>query len=200
MKSGAWGAWSRIAFALLALLLPASAWAAPGGYSYYEIGDRSAKTPAPTAPALMLVGGGDWDYRAFRWFAERAGHGHIVVLRASGEGEAGEEIFNQVGGVASVQTLVFRSRVAASDARVLDILARADGIFIAGGDQANYVRFWKEPPSPVRSTPMSARGARSAAPAPASRSWAAPPMARWTAAASTARKRSPTPPAPPSRW
>lgn len=146
MKSGAWGAWSRIAFALLALLLPASAWAAPGGYSYYEIGDRSAKTPAATAPALMLVGGGDWDYRAFRWFAERAGHGHIVVLRASGEGEAGEEIFNQVGGVASVQTLVFRSRVAASDARVLDILARADGIFIAGGDQANYVRFWKGTP------------------------------------------------------
>jgi len=30
--------------------------------------------------------------------------------------------------------------------RVLAILGRADGIFIGGGDQANYVRFWKGTP------------------------------------------------------
>jgi cyanophycinase len=135
----------RMAVMLAASLgFSGSAPAAPSsGYSYYEIGDVAAPTPARTAGALMLVGGGDWDYVAFRWFAERAGHGHIVVLRASGEDQANEEIYRQVGGVLSVQTLVFHDRLAASDPRVRAIIARADGIFIAGGDQSNYVRYWK---------------------------------------------------------
>ncbi len=137
----------RLALAALALLAPAAAPAKPGAsYSYYEIGDLKASRSGTTAPALMLVGGGDWDYSAFRWFAERAGHGHIVVLRASGEGQAGEEIYSQVGGVASVRTIVFHSRAASTDPRVLAIIAKADGIFLAGGDQANYVRYWKGTP------------------------------------------------------
>ncbi|HWU96390.1 MAG TPA: peptidase T, partial [Sphingomonas sp.] len=137
----------RLLLATLIVFAPAAASARPGpAYSYYEIGNLAAARSGPTAPALMLVGGGDWDYRAFRWFAERAGHGHIVVLRASGEGQAGEEIYNQVGGVASVRTIVFHSRAASTDPRVLGILAKADGIFLAGGDQANYVRYWKGTP------------------------------------------------------
>jgi cyanophycinase len=138
--------WS-VVLAVLFLSAPSALAAKPlATYSYYEIGDLRAAHSGPTAPSLMLVGGGDWDYGAFRWFAERAGHGHIVVLRASGEGQAGEEIYKQVGGVASVQTIVFHSRAASIDRRVLDILAHADGIFIAGGDQANYVRYWKGTP------------------------------------------------------
>jgi cyanophycinase len=137
----------RVLLAALFALTPALASARPGdGYDYYQIGDLAAKRSGPTAPALMLVGGGEWDYSAFRWFADRAGHGHIVVLRASGEGQAGEEIYNKVGGVASVQTLVFHSRAASTDPHVLALLAKADGIFIAGGDQANYVRYWKDTP------------------------------------------------------
>ncbi|AQR74215.1 peptidase [Sphingomonas sp. LM7] len=132
-------------FLALLLALPGHA-QAPVGYAYYEVGDVAAKTPKPTAQALMLMGGGEWDLGAFRWFAERAGNGHIVVLRASGAGDAGEEIFRDVGGVLSVQTIVFSDRAAASDPRVLDVLARADGIFLAGGDQANYVRYWKDTP------------------------------------------------------
>lgn len=135
----------RMALALIALASPAAA-APSAGYSYYEIGDVAAATPGQRSPALLLVGGGEWDIGAFRWFAERAGHGHIVVLRASGAGEAGETIYRQVGGVASVQTIVFQDRAAASDPRVLGILEHADGIFIAGGDQSNYVRFWKDTP------------------------------------------------------
>ena len=52
------------------------------GYRYYEIGDVAAKAPQPTRQGLMLVGGGDWPYDAFRWLIERAGHGRIVILRA----------------------------------------------------------------------------------------------------------------------
>lgn len=120
--------------------------ASPAGYTYFEVGDVAAPTPGSTEVGLMLMGGGDWDYRAFRWFLAKAGHGHIVILRASGDGEAGEEIYRDIGGAASVQTLIFDDRKASSDPRVLAILERADGVFLAGGDQANYVRFWKGTP------------------------------------------------------
>ena len=102
--------------------------------------------PGDTEPAMLLLGGGQWPRQAFAWLAGKAGHGHFVILRASGSDDLQHELYTDVGGVASVQTLVFHSRAAASDPAVLDIVRRADGIFIAGGDQANYVRFWQGTP------------------------------------------------------
>lgn len=133
-----------------AALMPIAAAAAPAlpsaGYNYYSIGNTAGTLRARTSPGLMLVGGGDWNREAFRWFVEKAGSGHIVILRASGAADAGEEMFRDIGGVASVETLVFSDRKASSDPRVLSIIAHADGIFIAGGDQARYVRYWKDTP------------------------------------------------------
>ena len=137
--------------ALLACaLLPPSAIAAdapkPGAYEYFQIGDIRAATPEPTHGGLMLMGGGTEVDAAFAWLVAQAGHGHIVILRASGDDELQKYIYNDVGNVRSVQTLIFHDRAQASDPRVLDIVRRADGIFIAGGDQANYVHFWKGTP------------------------------------------------------
>ncbi len=116
------------------------------GYEYYRIGDPSAARPGATEAALMLMGGGQWPHKAFAWLAARGGHGHFLILRASGDDDLQRELYTEVGGVTSVQTLVFHSRAAASDPAVLDIVRQADGIFIAGGDQSNYVRFWKGTP------------------------------------------------------
>jgi len=116
------------------------------GYHYYEVGDLDAPRPAATQPGLMLVGGGDWPYDAFRWMIGKAGHGRIVILRASGSNEAQDEFFKEIGGITAAQTLVFENRQAASDPRVLEIVREADGIFIAGGDQSNYVNYWKGTP------------------------------------------------------
>lgn len=116
------------------------------GYEYYHVGDLESARPGKTAPALMLMGGGSSVDPAFRWLAAKAGHGHLVILRASGADELQEDLYRRIGGLASVQTLVFHDRAAASDPAVLDIVRHADGIFIAGGDQANYVRFWKGTP------------------------------------------------------
>jgi len=135
--------------ALAGLLFTAAAPAAEAerdGYSYYTIGDLAKPRPEPVQPGLMLVGGGDWPYDAFRWFVARAGHGRIVILRASGNVEAQNEFFHDVGGITAAQTLVFSDRRAASDAEVLRIVREADGLFLAGGDQSNYVRFWKGTP------------------------------------------------------
>ena len=138
----------------LALLACTAAWAqAPAdagdnnaGYEYFAVGDAAAKTPGKTSPGLLLMGGGREIEAAFQWFVAQAGHGHIVILRASGDDELQNWIYRDVGGVASVQTLIFHARAPASDPRVLAMVEHADGIFIAGGDQANYVRFWKGTP------------------------------------------------------
>lgn len=116
------------------------------GYLYYEIGNLEAPRPAATQPGLMLVGGGEWPYEAFRWMIQKAGHGRIVILRASGTTEAQDEFFKDIGGITAAQTLVFEDRGAASDPEVLEIVRNADGLFIAGGDQSNYVRYWKGTP------------------------------------------------------
>ena len=136
-----------VLFASLLGLIGTHAAAEPrDGYRYYEIGDVAAKAPGKTQAGLMLVGGGEWPYDAFRWMIERAGNGRIVILRASDSAENQAEFFNNLGGVTGAQTIVFEDRKAASDPAVLDIVRKADGIFLAGGDQSNYVRYWKGTP------------------------------------------------------
>ena len=141
-----WQSW----FGLAALI---AAWAAspalassPNGFNYYEVGDTTAPTPDKTSTGLMLVGGNGHPNEAFRWFVTQAGHGHIVVLRASGAEDIGQDIFHDIGGVLSVQTIVFDDLKAANDPAVIAILRHADGVFIAGGDQSNYIRYWKGTP------------------------------------------------------
>jgi L-asparaginase / beta-aspartyl-peptidase len=132
--------------ALLALLLLAAGTARAASYDYYSAGDVTAARPGATSGAMLLLGGGDWPVSAFRWFVERMGHGHLVILSASTGEELQREFLDQVGGAVSVQTIVFHSRAAASDPKVLEIVRRADGVFIGGGDQANYVRRFRGTP------------------------------------------------------
>lgn len=139
-------AYTWVACTAYAATSAAPATAARNGYDYYQIGNLQAPRPAPTEAALMLKGGGEWNHDAFAWLVAKAGHGHFVVLRASYADDIQNSLYHEIGGVASVQTLVFHSRAAASDPAVLDIIRHADGIFIAGGDQANYVRFWRGTP------------------------------------------------------
>ncbi len=115
-------------------------------YKHFIIGDRDAPTPGPVSPGLLLMGGGDRNFDVMRWFMQKAGNGHLVVLRASQGNEVGEEFYKEVGGILSVETFVFNNRTPSTDPKILASLAKADGIFIAGGDQARYVRYWKGTP------------------------------------------------------
>lgn len=124
----------------------APAWQGGPGYRTYVIGDEAAPRPQPTSGGLLLAGGGDWNLDAFRWFTAHAGHGHIVVLRASGATDDQEDFYNRVGGVTSVRTFVFKSRRGAYDTRLLAAVRAADGVYISGGDQAKYVRMWRGTP------------------------------------------------------
>ena len=122
------------AVAMAALLLgvasagaatPAGPDAVGSGYEYYRIGDVNAPTPGKTGPLLGLFGGGDWPIDAFRIFVKQSGGGHIVVLRARGGRELQDEIYNDVGGVVSVETLVIHNEDAGEDPKLLEIIARA---------------------------------------------------------------------------
>ena len=46
----------------------------------------------------------------------------------------------------SVATLILADREAAEDPAVAEIIRKAEVVFIAGGDQANYLRGWKGTP------------------------------------------------------
>ena len=99
------------------------------------------------------MGGGGFVDAAYRFLANLGGHGHVLVLRAVSDdsydpeaGNYGVLFKDKWGPVRSAETIVFHAREAAFDPRVLAALRRADGIFLAGGDQGNYIRYWKGTP------------------------------------------------------
>jgi cyanophycinase len=93
----------------------------------------------------MLEGGADDDEQALRWFLDRAGRGDIVVLRAT-QDEGYDAWIRTLAPVRSFQTLQLVDAVAADDPFVVRSIERADGLFIAGGDQFDYVRVWTGTP------------------------------------------------------
>jgi beta-aspartyl-peptidase (threonine type) len=99
------------------------------------------------------MGGGGYVDAAYAAIASHAGGGHILILRAvdtdkfnPAGGEYGTLFATRWGPVTSAETVVFHNREASFDPRVLAALQRADGIFLAGGDQSNYIRYWKGTP------------------------------------------------------
>lgn len=131
-----------VSLLLAAVVSPAMA----RDYRRFIIGNPEAPTPGQVSPGLLLMGGGDRNFDALRWFLKKSGNGHLVVLRASQGNEVAEEFYRDVGGIASVETFVFSGPGSSNDPKILASLAKADGIFIAGGDQARYVRYWKGTP------------------------------------------------------
>lgn len=128
------------------LSLSGAAQARARALEVYLEGDLKGAAPATVSGGLLLMGGGDHNLEAMRWFIAKAGHGHIVILRASQHGEASTEFYRELGGVLSAETFVTHSRSASYDKHLLNSLSKADGVFIAGGDQARYVRRWRGTP------------------------------------------------------
>jgi len=124
-----------------------------GNFDYFVAGDPGLPRARHTEYGLALMGGGGAVDAAYRFIASHAGGGHIVILRAvaddsfdPGDGDYGESFIGKWGPAVSAETIVFHSRKAAFDARVIASLRNADGIFLAGGDQGNYIRYWKGTP------------------------------------------------------
>lgn len=129
----------------LCLTLAAAATAQAGpGYEHYVTGNAE-DVMTPTRGLVVLQGGGDDVDENYVRMGELGGGGDFVVLRASGADEYNAYIY-ELCGCDSVETLVFSGREAASDPFVIETIENAEALFIAGGDQSRYVRFWQGTP------------------------------------------------------
>jgi cyanophycinase len=115
----------------------------PKTYEYYLTGNTADVKPA-TRPGFVLMGGGKDVDAAFRWMLGKAGGGDVVVLRASGSDGYNKYIHDM--GADSVESIVVKTPEAARDAFVLERIRHAEALWIAGGDQWNYVRVWGASP------------------------------------------------------
>lgn len=133
-------------FVAALLGLGGAAQAAKASYDYHLTGNGGDVTlPAPRTASTVMMGGGPDVDDAFRWMATKAGGGDFIVLRVTGADGYNAYIYD-MGLVDSVETLVLKNREAAFDPFVIDKIDRAEAIFIAGGDQADYIRNWKGTP------------------------------------------------------
>jgi len=93
---------------------------------------------------ICLMGGASESDEAMIWFLEKADGGDILVLRASGSDGYNNYFYSQLGvTVNSVETLVIHNAEGAIDPYVLQKVAQAEAIWIAGGNQWNYVNYFK---------------------------------------------------------
>ncbi|MEJ7606830.1 MAG: cyanophycinase [Bryobacteraceae bacterium] len=128
----------RLLLYLAASLLTAQT---PSLYDYFPTGNPADCKPRTQAGLLLSGGGGDVD-QAFQWFLRKAGGGDIVVLRASGA-DGYNKYLPSIAAVDSVESFVVKSRAASFEKFLLRKVRQAEGIFVAGGDQWNYISMWK---------------------------------------------------------
>ena len=113
-------------------------------FTSFFIGD-TADVDIDSHFGILLAGGATDNDNAMTWFLNRANGGDVLVIRASGADGYNEYLFSDLGvEVNSVETIRFESAAASEDPYVLQQIANAEAIFIAGGDQWNYISYWKD--------------------------------------------------------
>lgn len=112
-------------------------------YTSYLVGDTSNVTKT-TEYRICLLGGATEDDNAMKWFLNGSGGGDIVVIRVTGTAGYNNYFYSSLGiPVNSVETLVIPSVAAANDPYVRRRLREAEALFIAGGNQNDYISYWK---------------------------------------------------------
>lgn len=112
-------------------------------YTSYFTGNTTNITTMPQGGICMMGGASEHD-EAMKWFLLRANGGDILVLRASGSNGYNSYMYSQLGvTVNSVESIVCNSAAASADPYVLQKIAQAEAIWFAGGDQWDYVSYWR---------------------------------------------------------
>jgi len=117
-------------------------------YDYYLTGSAADAVPGLSAsPMWVLMGGGNDVDAAFQAMIAKArgtsaGGVDVVVIRTSGA-DGYNPYLAAMPGVDSVETFVIKNRTGANDPALNAIVAKADVLFIAGGDQSTYISLWK---------------------------------------------------------
>jgi cyanophycinase len=114
-------------------------------YSCFRVGNPNDVTTATTAGTALEGGGTDVD-AVYQWMCQRSGNGDFLVIRATGTDAYNPYIQQLCPNENSVATLIIPNRTAASDPFVATTIQNAEALFIAGGDQSDYINFWKGTP------------------------------------------------------
>lgn len=118
-------------------------------WRYLRSGNAADIVVKPIA-GFALMGGGSKQDAAFRYLCEHANSGDFLILRANTEDDYAQKVNEEIKAICplnSVATIVFTDRDDDSaDPKIPELIAQAEVIFFAGGDQSNYVRFWQDTP------------------------------------------------------
>ncbi|WP_378180430.1 cyanophycinase [Aquimarina sp. SS2-1] len=106
------------------------------------IGDVTNISTNTSGGTLLMGGSTDVD-AAMLWMLQKSGGGDIVVLRSTGTDAYNQYLFDLYA-VNSVETLLIDSKEKANSPLTEATIRNAEAVFIAGGDQYNYVSFWKD--------------------------------------------------------
>jgi len=112
---------------------------------YFGIGisGDSTDVSTPTQFGVVLMGGSTDVDEALQWMIKLSGGGDFIILRASGS-TGYNDFIKELGNINSVETLLLDSREKAISKKVGNRIRQAEAVFIAGGDQWNYVNFWSD--------------------------------------------------------
>jgi cyanophycinase len=131
-------------FALFLFVISLGMGGETASFQYFRVGSPADINTKPTAGIAMMGGGTDLD-EAFRWLCDKGNGGDFLVLRARGTEDYNPYI-NGLCKTNSVATLIVPDRHAAEDPATVEIIHKAEVLFVAGGDQANYIRGWQGTP------------------------------------------------------
>ena len=131
---------------IIFLFLLVSQIAISQSFTSYFTGDTTDIDVEPDA-GICLMGGATEHDSAMIWFLKQSAGGDIVVIRASGADGYNDYMYSQLGvPVHSVQTIVFNDSSAAFSPYVAQQIHNAEALWIAGGDQNTYLKYWKNTP------------------------------------------------------
>jgi cyanophycinase len=109
----------------------------------YLTGDPADVVTSTQGGTVLMGGSTDVD-AAIEWMIDRSGGGDFVVLRVTGTDGYNDYIYTDLGGVNSVETVVITSKASANKIATYNTIINAEAVFIAGGDQWDYVNYWKD--------------------------------------------------------
>mgnify|MGYP000486476739 CR=1 FL=1 len=128
---------------LLLLVLIAPSMICAQNYTEYATGNSNDVNTSHGFGICMMGGASESD-EAMQWFLNKTNGGDIVVLRASGSDGYNNYMYSELGlTINSVTTFVIHNANGAIDPYVIDKVSKAEGIWFAGGDQYDYVSYFK---------------------------------------------------------
>lgn len=143
--------WAGLRMCVGVFLLCAAMVSAPTSVAKWRYTRTGSATDIATVPraGYALMGGGAKQDPAFHYLCERTNGGDFLILRANTDDDYAQSVNKEIFAMCplnSAATIVFEDREDSDDPTLVQIIEHAECIFIAGGDQSNYLRFWQDTP------------------------------------------------------